>query len=453
MAPSVQKECPMDSKALAYQKEILQQLQNSNIEAAEALLSKWPMNSNAEEQLAQKQLLGKICLYRQHYLRALDFFYSCHINQPQNLEILCDLALCYYQLGLQADLENILQKSIELLQDATHEHSIALSIQERLNTTVFLAKLLEECGLVADALELLKLNKIEVLTFLQRKSLLIQQLRLFVLLKDRPQAESLYHQVLSCTEHTVNFEIEREHVLMLADFFLLGYPAAKTRFEQIIQNPLSLADQSFILTEILELSSLAGQLHNFKNLPFKIQPESEYEKEVIKLIESSQKNENYDLPVTKLEKKLTRLSLLRLFRLSSILHPQKTSQEFLQRYLWHTNQLKHSVLKEQFRPPQQNSTLKILKIQKQIFLNGQKYSFSSDFFWKTLEKTQKGSASLEELANSLYQENLNSQHYDRIRMSAYRTNKDLEKTLGISNFFKITKSGLSIQEKIEVCDE
>lgn len=429
---------------------IQEQLDNSNILGAEKLLQTWQETALQQDYLAQKQFFGKICLFRGQYLRALDYFQLCSRIESEKIEVLSDLALCYFQLGLQSDLEEILSK----IRIQIEKQLPRLNSTELLNNTIFCSKLLEECGHLLEAVEILNYNKNEDLNYSQNKVLLIQRLRLKTLLRQRDEVETLYFQVTSSIDKNLNFEIEREHALLHADYFLFGFKAAKSRYLEICQQPLSLADQSFILTEYLEMLILCQNIEALGTVNLDIASDSEYEKTMIKMVKTFLLNEKVNFQILSAEKKFTKLSLLRLIRIFTYLFPNEAvTEENIKRTDWHLAQIKIPQITTQFRILKTLSSRQevvLSKLNQQIQFQNIKHQLHIDFFWKLIALMKLGQISLTEIAKNIYREELNSQHYDRVRMSIYRINKEIENICGLVAFLKVTKSQVSFRKNIEV---
>lgn len=420
-------------------------LKNGHVANAQSLLESWPKELSHSEIYAQKKFYGKTLLFNQNYLRGIDYFSYCHRMDPTDLQVACDLALCYFQLGLQSDLELLVS---EIVQKLTMQKATIESL-EFFNTSVFCSKLLEEIGQVSLALKLLDFEADELISFQMKKMLKIQKLRLNVLLQKNIEVQSLYDQVLSSPDYHSHFEIEREHVLMLAESYLFNFDVAFKRYLQALQQDLSAADNSFFKTEMLEMAILNKRNELLEELGENVETQSEYEKELCKLVRRKLDGRPAlnILDLNKLEKKLTRLSLLRLIRASALLFSANLSDlDYVKKVNWHLDKISEKNLKKQFDcvKLKKQSTLNVNLEKRELKIEQTSMTEVPDLLWKLISVLDGGQISLEDLAFELYNEEFNLNHYDRIRMSIYRVNKIMAQQTGLSALFHVSKSHVKL---------
>lgn len=431
-----------------FEKTILNHLHQGDLNSAKQILAAWELS----EPLERLRLLfcqGKVFLYEGSYLKALETLQACHMLAPQDLDVLCDIALCLYQLGLQSELDLTLQKCRNLFQILTP----TLASQKDLDHAIFLAKLYEDKALYAQALELLSTPRSTQLSPWQEQSLRIQLLRVSVEMQDLKHSKELYSEVLSGTEHNLSFEIEREHALMLADCALFGISQAQERFEYALTHNLSPADQSFLKSEFAELAILNKRMDLLQKLQLLQDSESAYEKEQAKLVSSHLSDErSLAFSIIRLEKILSPMSLLRLLRQALLLFPESPQLEaWTERYKFHSMNLPTRPLQDQFltylyatkEVPQH---LQVNARRKVILLNGRELSVKSKLFWQLLKAFPENQleTSIEKVISLVYEEVPNAQHFDRLRIGIYRLNDTLEKSCDLKGLFRITKHTVTL---------
>lgn len=326
----------------------------------------------------------------------------------------------------------------------------SLSTQKSLDHAIFLAKLHEERTQLDEASELLRFLSKKQLSVTQEQVLRIQLLRLAVEKRDVKTATTLYPLVLRNSDHNLNFEIEREHVLLLADAFLFGFKQAEERFSYIIGKDLSRADREFFLSEMCEIAILANQSAFLKKNSPSLQNENEYEKSQATLIAAFVRGDEAPaLSVIRLEKNLSNTSLLRLLRQALILFPQAPDHSLWSlRYRFHCLQIASKELRAIFLSALNSTTAKIIldAESKQVAYEGKENALQSPLFWRlvTVFKDNKNEASLDEVIQVVYDEIPNEQHFDRLRIAISRLNTQLRTSHGIESLFKVTKSKVTL---------
>ncbi|MDG0818164.1 hypothetical protein [Bdellovibrio svalbardensis] len=430
------------------EKIILNHLHQGDMDSAKSTLATWSP-SEVSEKLQHLFCQAKVALYEGTYLKALEALQAYHHAHPQSLDALCDIALCLYQLGLQAELDLTLLKCQELFNLQTPR----ICSQKDLDHAIFLAKLYEEKARYHQAKEILLTPKAPDLTPWQEQSLRIQLLRIAVELRETGLARELYTQVITGTGHNLNFEIEREHALLLADSVLFGFAQARERFDYALTNNLSLADLNFLKGEMAEQAILNKQYDFLKTLDLQDNSESTYEREQAKLVDCHLRGEkNPPLSIIRLEKSLSPMSLLRLLRQALLLFADSSqSTSWAERYKFHclnlpTRELQEIFLSSLYASTVAPSALQVNTQRKVIFLNGKELSVKSNLFWQLLKAFSKNQSetSIESAIATVYEEVPNEQHFDRLRIGIYRLNNTLEKTCHLKALFQITKNKVTL---------
>ncbi|WP_413586989.1 tetratricopeptide repeat protein [Bdellovibrio sp. HCB274] len=398
---------------------------------------------------------AKEALYEGRYKDALVLLDAQLAASPQDIEALCDRALCWYQLGLPQELNKDLTAAYQLLS------SDEVASLANFDHIIFVAKLMEEKGQFLEAIKLLQITWDESLSAKQSQMLKIQQLRLATETKDIAQIKSLYASVIAGSNHSLNFEIEREHALMLADFTMMGFAQAKERYQLAISHGLSPADKSFLKGEILELAVLAGQPEEIASLEVTSDLEGEYEKiQAAMALAFLKKQNDFEISVLRLEKTLSLVSMLRILRQALLLFPQSPQKDSrLGRYKLHVQSITHKSVQESFLSPLYlNDTPDEILAQPErqtIKIKGTEKIFKSKLFWQLLPLFQNGSkeVSFDEAITALYQEAPNLQHFDRLRVSLLRLNKEFEMQFNIKTVFKLSKTKLSLLIPVNTTEE
>lgn len=392
-------------------------------------------------------LEAKIYLYEGSYLKALNPLQASLIHDPTRLSALCDLALCHYQLGLHSALQENLEAAYELLTSELH----TLQVQAALDAAIFVAKLFEELGRIDEALQLLEQISKLALSAKQQQAIYIQKLRLATEIGDISFVKSLYGVITSGTQHTHNFEIEREHSLLLADCLLFGLPQAMERFGYLNELYLVAPDKAFLQSEIAEHIVLQGAHHHLATLKLAENSEAEYEKHQARLIKSFlAKEKNSPLSVIRLEKTLSLVSLLRLLRQSLVLFPLSDDIETVKaRYRFHCSLIPSKKLQiqlSQFLKDTNVHTMIINTTRKSLVIGNKEVPVKAALFWQLIPlfNDQKTEASLDEVIQAIYQEEPNLQHFDRLRMGVSRLNAALKTSTDIDGIFKVSKTTVTL---------
>lgn len=439
------------TKAQANESQIIQCLYQGDLIAAKECLETWAPTS-AGEKLRHLYCWGKIHLYEGSYSLALQSFQAYDCACPFDLDVLCDLTLCFYQLGLQMEMASCLQSCLALFE----KQILTFSSQTQLNQGIFIAKLLEEQGRHKDAQNVLARPEQSELTPKQSQSLRIQQLRIAVEVGEIKQVRSLYDQVISGTDHTLSFEIEREHALLLADALLFEFPQVKERFEYALTQNLTPPDQSFLKSEMAELAILSKNPDYLTLLDLCVDSESGYEKEQARVITAFlQGISNPDLSIIRLEKTLSRMSLVRLLRQVLFLFPEAAQfKNWAERYRFHCSNIPSRSVQEAFlfSIPQVTTPSLIIadSVRKTLSVNGQEFPMKSNLFWGLLKvfPQSRMEVGIDETIEAVYSESPNPQHFDRLRIGIYRLNESLEKALQMKALFKITKNKIILLSPI-----
>ncbi|QDK45763.1 hypothetical protein DOM22_11700 [Bdellovibrio sp. ZAP7] len=398
---------------------------------------------------------AKEALYEGRYSDALVLLDAQLKATPQDIEALCDRALCWHQLGLPQELDRDLHQAHQLL--TGHD----LAARENFSHFIFVAKLMEEKGLYSEAIQLLSVIWDEPLSIKQMQMLKIQQLRLATETRDLPLIKSLYASVVAGTNHSLNFEIEREHALMLADFVIFGFEQALERYQMALTHDLSAADISFLKGEIMELAILSKNFEVIASLNPDSALEGEYEKlQAAMGLAFINKAQDFEFSTLRLEKTLSLVSMLRVLRQAVLLFPQSPLRESrLERFKFHVQRLTHKTVQENFLAPLYLNNIPskvIAQADRQtVTINGSEKIFKSKLFWQLLPLFSADSkeVAFDDVITALYEETPNIQHFDRLRVGLTRLNKDIEMHFNIKSFFKLSKTKLSLLIPITITAE
>ncbi|MEN0058507.1 MAG: hypothetical protein AAGB31_06710 [Bdellovibrio sp.] len=396
-------------------------------------------------------LQAKIYLYEAAYSQAVTLLEMYLKQSPADLDGLCDLALCYYHLGLTAALDETLDKAAQCLKKEMN----ILSVQKTLDHSIFLAKLFEERAQLEAASEILALLPTSKMTAQQLQALRIQLLRIAVEKEDETNASDLYAQIIAGVEHNLSFEVEREHTLLLADAFLFGFQQAQERYSYISKKNLCTADRSFLVSEMTELAILVQDREFLRRHPLSGENESEYERIQSQLVELFLQGEHSpSLSILRYEKSLSLMSLLRVLRQALILFPHAGEYEsWSMRYRFHCMQVTHRGLRMKFLGVINKAAEKVvINISGQVVTyEGRVGSLKSDLFWQLIESFQNNQMEvpIEDVIQMVYEEVPNDQHFDRLRIAISRLNKKLRVSHNIETLFKVNRSKVSLVVPLE----
>ena len=416
---------------------LLQILGEGNIPAAQEALLAW-VPADYYEKLRHLFCQAKTRLYQNSYLKALELLQAYDQQLPEDLDVLCDIILCLYQLGMQKEMSQQVLKALTLLKQQSNKRDIH-------NPAIFLAKIQEEQGLYSAAQETLSWVQSSALNPKQKKDLDIQMLRLSVELQDYKAAKELYDNVIFGIEHSLNFEVEREHALLLADALLLGFPAAKERYDYILSKKPSLADLHFLKGEMAELTILNKRFAELEAFRIDEELQNSYEKEQAKLIKCYLSGQsNPDFSVVRMEKILSMMSLLRLIAQAILLFPQADGREqWIERYRFHILKLPLKAIQGIYLNRIATREDRVLAdFQSKVFtINGKEVALKNALLWDLLRSFASGQQekSLDDVISDIYNEQPNTQHFDRLRIGIYRLNSLLAEKAQLPPLFQISK--------------
>ncbi len=428
----------------AQRKQVIEHLHQGNLLMAKQLFSEIQLKAPID-QINLYLLEAKISFYEGSYHKALPLLEACKVIDPTNLEALSDLALCYYHLGLPTACEKTLDEAVLRLQSRMS----LLPTEDCLNHGILFAKLFEERALLGKALDLLiSLEKLS-LSEKQAQILRIQQLRLFIEKQDRRSASLIYSQVVQGLHHSLSFEIEREHILLLADSFLFGFEQSAERFSYLMSQNLCPVDRNFIVSEMLELAILSARFDFLAKHSPDLKNENEYEQLQAQLVMAFLNEQFPQFHITRLEKTLSRMSLLRILRQALFLFPKDSRYaQWALRFRFHCHQIPDKELRQKFLNLFPAEELKVLikKDLKLIYSQGIEMHVESHLFWQMIElfSLENKEVSLDQAVQIIYREIPNEQHFDRLRMAVSRLNGQLKNKFSIDAFFKVTKSKVQL---------
>lgn len=436
---------------LLQETEILQSLSEGHLDRAEQLLAAWNP-ANSLEKSRHFYLQAKIHLYRGSYSQALPLLQvSANLIAEQDLDVLNDKALCFYQLGIPEELSQTIELGIELLKS----QSPINSSQKSLNHAIFLSKLTEEMGAFDKTLMLLQFAECLDLQGQQRKALQIQQLRVSIEMGNISWARELYSSIIKGTDHSQSFEIEREHALFLADIHLFGIETAEERLRYLLSLNLTPADKSFLQSEMIEHSILNRYSSFFRSAQPFHNSENIYEMEQFKMLQGYLEGSIPHLLIGRWEKTLGITSLLRLMSQAILLLPEYSNKMKLsERYHLLCKQVSPSSVQELFlqRLPAKSARLMVInEIDQTALYSGKEAPLKNKLFWQLIaafSENQK-SASIDDIIANVYNEEPNLQHFDRLRMGIYRLNAYANETWHIPHLFKITKNTVTLHVEIK----
>lgn len=427
---------------------VLKHLSNGEIGIARSSLSKWATLSSVDK-WEQDIALVKIYLYEANYISALHILETLTRINPQDLSLACDKMLCLYHLGFQKELQSELEHRI-------HEYNNN-GVVSKIGPAIFMAKLLEEMGHFKQAKDLLTKVDYKCITLIQLQSLRIQLLRLHYEIGHVDEVKVLYTQVIKGQEHNQDFEIEREHALMLADSLLYGFEHAFERYKYLQSQNLVPADFHFLRSEIIEQIIIHNKFELLSLVSTKEDPQESYEQQQLKLVQAYLvQNKSFKPSIIMLEKILSPISLLRYLRQYFFLFKnQHDGNGLYARYKFHCQNLQSKYLKEKFNLTLENVNKDQsieLDIQKRhVRVNNLNIKINTSFFWRLIQlfPNDQVDIAFETTICALFQEDLNAQHYDRLRVAISRLNKEFDLKFKIGPLFKFNKDRITLLKKIK----
>lgn len=403
----------------------------------------------------------KKALYAGEYALALKLIEAHKNTTPISLDLICDEMLCLYQLGLLENFERHLELSIQTLY-ALIETS---PINKLIDQAIFLSKLSVEVGRFDYASDLLELLNNQKLLPEQSKIIYIQKLRLYIESNLIEQAKVIYPRVALGPSSSQNFEVEREHALLIADAQLFGLESALDRFLRLVKTELCPADHSFLQSEMLDILITKGAIrHDLQSLTVTNSTQSVYEDLQIKMVKNFFKG-LAPLSIKEINNYESQLGIMSQIRLiaQAILLSQNLGLNFQSlsaRYQMLCEQIYPKNLRKFYLNKVFNEDLNLPILicrpdKKSVQLDqGQKVFIKPKLFWDLLalfSPHQQGWVlPIDQAVKTIYQEIETPHHFDRLRIAIYRLNNLLSKSLHLPQVFSIAKSGIKISVRISV---
>lgn len=427
----------------AFKSSYIKELLVNGLESeAQAYLSQF--NETAQTQYWR----AKVFLYKNNYQDALFLLKKLYTNDQNNLHILSDICLCLYQLGFLHELKEKIVEFKALIYGS--------DIESLFDSVLLVSKLAEELGDFSFSQELLIILEKQDVDSVMTQTIQIQRLRLAVELSDLSEVKKIFSILNFGNSMNRSYEIEREHALLLASAELFGIDDAISRFINLDSNKMSLADRSFLASELLEKIILQGRFDLLDSADFMLLKDSNvlYEQTQFQLFQDFlQKKVNPNLNLPNLEKKIPKLSFLRLIRQCLFLFSEVRVQSlYRERFLYGVTSLPdlrlQRVLLNSISSVSKSKCV-MVSFDRLSLSDGTKVvSFKKDhIIWKLLSiLSSREKISIQEFVTLFYEEQLNSQHHDRIRVMLYRLNKALSREFLKGPIFQINKHSLWIEK-------
>lgn len=314
------------------------------------------------------------------------------------------------------------------------------------------AKHLEEAGLITEVLEfyesLLKLN-------LRDKDYLrisAQLVRIQALWNIKGPLATTYNQLvlLSKKEFDINFFIEVQHALILAEAALFDIDKGYARLKETLSGDLDLFDRKQLLFDFSEaVISRGGELPELNLSEVSGGQLDSYELELKKLIQgqATLKIGPMDLPASSF------FRLLVVAGRCDAAIPKATIEavNFLltDQFSTKTTRFWKSKLQTLLVDSQSEQTVHILK-DGSVKTENKSYSFAKQASLKALlEQLAQGTTSLDKLCEVLFKESPSVSLYDRLRVNINRLNRTFEEELGIAKPFKIREGHILTSLKFQ----
>jgi tetratricopeptide (TPR) repeat protein len=377
--------------------------------------------------------------------------------------LLCDLAACHYELGQYRFCWTVLDR----IEGEFAECEALLSTESAWRTLLMMAKLHEERGFLARALECLKkaqdrCEESDALKFLQ-----IQELRILSFHKgSQKELSARYAFVTERMGESENLRLELLHGLMWTENSLFGFEHARLRFERALSLGLSPMERRLWAREFLEIclreeaprEAVNHAIHELQTAMEEADESDLSELDYDRLLLRLAKQETYGVSAAEIfEVSLSPMMTIRILLLC--LRTARTSAEKMElhkrlEFLCSSMDSFTREAVQSITPPLQIDRL--LEIHLYSSVKDRRARIEQEEFRLTkmqlaflqcFEADQE--LTLEELAHRLWKEEWSESLYHRLRMLVYKLNEDLRLSLA-QTLFEIGKSGVQMNAGVRI---
>lgn len=419
--------------------------QNLDFNQCRILLQEWNPKSQNEKVIR----LRMQALIDFENLNFADAFiaYERLIELNPNHQYEVEYLLCLYHLGLHKELDNQL---VKFKNDFFVLHKY--NINEYFDKFILLAKIFEARGWLDETEKILYLLNEGKIDPYQKQALTVYQLRMAAEFQGLPEIKRLLPLVRSGDFFNNDFLLEREHALLLTDFRLNNYESAIIRYLTIIEKGFNIPDHVFFQSEFIEQLIIHNQSHRLNEFTY-IQPskQSTYERLQMKLIKSHLSEfKQLFTEFIRYEKILDQIQVLRLLRQMIYICDQPIiKKELIIKY----NCLIQGDICPKFKKYfevnskfLQTNQLQYCRSTKTIENESSKVHIRSQLQEKLIYLLEnRKSVPIKDAIQALYNEELNTYSYEKLRSLIHRFNHCITNGFGIKAMIKLTDHKLEFQ--------
>ena len=399
-----------------------------------------------QHQLARHQMLGG------DYFNALKIMQSARHQYGPHVGLLSDLIAVLYALGR---VEECNKMTLQLKSELENNRRL-LSKDSAAKTYLFIGKIFEEQGQVAEAIESYsEAAELATENFEVRLRAQAQLLRLLSFLGRRANLPELYQFCVKAQIESKNLLIEVEHALMLSEIILFGVHHAEARLQRLMTSEsLSLADCHLLIADFSEEVLRQGlDLSSVKSYSEQISPKEadEFEKIIFFMVQSP----SFELGLSDLQKLMGRLPTLGLLR-TLILnlkrsHDSHIVNESKRNFLFHLEGVSYeskAMLLRKWQNELSDSAV-ILTYnpdRSELSFNDRSTMIKAgSFAAKSISSfIGRSSIPIDEFIKQVFESSWDPSYYDRIRIALMRLNKDLSLLTGFPKTFIAKKDCIEI---------
>lgn len=362
--------------------------------------------------------------------------------------LLCDIAACQYEMARFESCKTTVVEISKNFRDAYY----LLSESSKRRTSLFLAKLLEEQGDVAECLNQLNQSIFSVQNENEVKIIQSQELRILSFLGQKSNLAKKYQLLTEKIGKDESLQVEILHGLLWAEWSLFGFGHAVKRWQSLKEINLNPIDKRLIARDFLEIclfddnsdprleAETCEWLKTSELLP--------YDQILIEF--RTQWATKVDLTDGFSFMMKVRILLLQIKYAANADAALELRKKFY--FLLECLSKESAEMMRLLLPPAPSDQKIILNLEpKQNYIEYHgKFKRLTGLQSKLFEAfMQQKSLPLEDVVRVLWNEDWTTAHYHRIRMLVYKLNTSLQIDLGIS-VFQTKKAGVSLNQSIEI---
>lgn len=380
----------------------------------------------------------------------------------ENIAILIDLAMLYYQTG------EVFQwrSAVADLRARYHAVETRLSPKTKIQTLIAIGKFLEEDGHLSEAAR----HFGDAVYFAQHSHQLnlrifglIQQIRVEALYIRSPELADLYKQLLTSDARGLSWDlsVEREHTLMLAELELIGPIHSWSRVQLLLDDGrLSVADRRLIITDYVA-ECLLRQIplsEEIRSACLALTSGDAFETEIQSLLKLG---ESSFLQLQRLNTLAVETSWASHLRLLTIHHQCSTDPQLkaelasklalllgtldpYSRQHW-MRRIQREVFTDELKIQVNRQSRQVLFQSKELDLSRKRTLFS--LLTLLCEKRE---AAVDDLIRWIWNSDFSPEHLHRLRMSVHRLNQLIFELSAIPRAFEMTSERIGIRPSLTI---